>query len=99
LVLFKSAGFVAKNVTVSVPIPATPATSVALRSVNGWLTVMSRVDINFPTSGMNYEEGFGYIESNFWLGLSKIYYLTNPNANGGHNYRLRVEMLIAGQAK
>ena len=60
---------------------------------------MSRVDVNFPTSGVNYEGGFGTIESNFWLGLSKIYDLTNPTANGGHTYRLRVEMYSADQAK
>jgi hypothetical protein len=42
-------------------------------SVNGWLTILSRVDSNFPT-GLTfdaYQSGFGDISSNFWLGLEK----------------------------
>jgi hypothetical protein len=69
--------------------------SVVLRSVNGWLTIMSRIDLNFPVNQVPtaYETGFGDILSNFWLGLTNVYYLTNPNENGGKKFRLRFEFL------
>jgi len=89
-------GFVAQNMTINVTIPTTPAaTYVPLRYVNGWLTVMSRVDANFPTglSYAAYQAGFGDIMSNFWLGLNTIHTLTNSSVNGGHNYRLRIEFM------
>ena len=38
----------AQNVTVSVTLPPAMNTTVPLRSVNGWLTIFSRVDSNFP---------------------------------------------------
>lgn len=85
--------------TVNVRIPASAVMNTALKSVNRWLTVLSRVDNGFPTGGVDYYTGFGDIESNFWLGLSPIYTLTNPAANGGHTYQLRVEMYSTDQAK
>jgi Fibrinogen beta and gamma chains, C-terminal globular domain len=63
-------------------------------SVNGWLTIMSRINANFPSS-LNwtmYKSGFGEITSNFWLGLERIFQLTNINNNGGVMYRLRFEL-------
>jgi hypothetical protein len=82
---------------VSVTIPTTPTTTVSLMSVNGWLTIFSRIDSSFPT-GLEYnayQSGFGNIASNFWFGLEKIYWLTNPNVNGQRNFRLRFELLLA----
>ena len=86
-------GFVAQNVTVNVTIATNSI--VPLRSVNGWLTIYSRIDATFPTGlpYTSYQNGFGDIMSNFWLGLERIYQLTNSAVNGGHTYRLRVEML------
>ena len=90
--------FVAHILTINVSIPTVGI--VPLRSVNGWLTVMSRVDSNFPDNlnWASYKVGFGDTMSNFWLGLERIYQLTNINANGQMLYRLRfeVESLAAG---
>jgi len=87
-------GFTANNETTNVTIQSS---TVPLRSVNGWLTVMSRVDASFPTglSFSAYEAGFGNITNNFWLGLTRIYQLTNPTVNGGQSYLLRIELLYS----
>ena len=79
------AGFIAQNSTVSVPIPPAMNNSIPLRSVAGWLTILSRVDLNFPLNlyWHNYSIGFGDIMSNFWLGLENIYHLTSK---GGRTY-------------
>ena len=91
-----STGFIAQNSTVYVTIPTTTNT-VPVISVNKWLIIFSRVDSTFQTglSDTNYQAGFGDIKANFWLGLNQIYYLTNPDINGGQTYRLRFEMLFA----
>jgi hypothetical protein len=72
----------------------TITTVVQLRSVNGWMTIFSRVDSSFPLSqpATAYNDGFGDVATNFWLGVNKIYCLTNRAVNGGLNYRLRIEM-------
>jgi len=87
-------GYTAQNTTVSVGI-GSPPHRVPLRSVNGWLAILSRIDSNFPVGQSNtaYQNGFGNITSNFWLGLELIRQLTDSTVNGGHNYRLRIEML------
>jgi Fibrinogen beta and gamma chains, C-terminal globular domain len=83
------AGFVAQNVTTLANISGT---AVPLMSVSNWLSVMSRVDAYFPTSGVDYYSGFGAITENFWIGLTNLHMLTSPSVNGGRNYRLRFEM-------
>ncbi len=82
------------NITTNVAIPSF-SSAVPLMSVGGWLTVLSRIDINFPVglAVSNYTDGFGDINTNFWLGLEKTYQLTNSLTNGGKIYRLRVELL------
>ena len=66
-------------------------------SVYGWLTILSRVDLNFPTglTLSDYTSGFGNISTNFWLGLQRTYLLTNSAVNGGKTYRLRIELLAS----
>jgi len=91
-------GFVALNVTANVTIPTTPVASyVPMKSINGWLTVVSRVDGNFPSGSSvtyaAYKAGFGDISSNFLLGFDNLYTATNPSVNGNYNYRLRIELL------
>jgi Fibrinogen beta and gamma chains, C-terminal globular domain len=85
---------VAWNLTVAVTIQQSQST-VSLMSVFGWLTILSRVDLNFPTglTSSAYTSGFGNISTNFWLGLEKTYLLTNSAVNGGKTYRLRIEVL------
>jgi Fibrinogen beta and gamma chains, C-terminal globular domain len=85
-------GYTASNGTVSVKFPtSTPSSSQLLRSVNGWLIILSRLDANFPLNQTwtTYKSGFGDIGSNFWLGLERIYRLTNSAVNGGRTYRIR----------
>jgi len=84
-------GLTAINETVNVTIQLSV---VPLRSVNGWLTIMSRIDGSFPTGQTfsAYQGEFGDILSNFWLGLERIHQLTNPSANGGRNCRMRLEL-------
>lgn len=87
-------GFVAQNVTVSVTISLSN-TTLTLRSVYGWLTILSRINSSFPTdlSYTTYQNGFGDIKSNYWLGLERTYQITNIYINGGRSYRLRFEFL------
>lgn len=76
-------------------------TNVSLMSVNGWLTILSRIDSTFPV-GLTYNDyktGFGSFQSNLWLGLENIYRLTNSAVNGGRSYRLRFELLSADDHK
>jgi hypothetical protein len=90
-------GFVAENVTVNVTIPVT-MNETTLSSVYGWLVIMSRIDLNFPLNltSTAYENGFGDIVTNFWLGLARVYQLTNCAQNDAcHSYRLRFEFLSA----
>ena len=78
----------AQNETVNVPMPPT-MNNVPLRSVNGWLTIMSRIDASFPIdlTWNEYKVGFGDIETNFWLGLERIHQLAISKP-----YRLRFEV-------
>ena len=68
-------------------IPSMP--SVPVNSIFGWIIFQQRVDIAFdwelPWS--TYVNGFGSIDSHFWLGLENLYRLTSANS-----YRLRVEV-------
>lgn len=71
----------------------TTLVNVSLKSINDWLIIQSRINSSFPTAlnWATYKVGFGStIESNFWLGLEKIYQLTK---NNGKLYQLRVEVL------
>ena len=45
----------------------------------GWTVFQQRVDdsVSFFKNWSSYEEGFGSLTSNFWLGLLKLYHLTN----------------------
>jgi Fibrinogen beta and gamma chains, C-terminal globular domain len=85
----------AQNVTVNVNIPALNIT-VPVISIYQWLVIMSRIDTNFPLNQTYqvYQDGFGNATSNFWLGLTRIHYLTNSRG-----YRLRFELLSSGNSK
>ena len=67
------------------------AIGTSLRPVNGWLIILPCID-NFPTDleWPPYQNDFGDITSNFWLGLERIYQLTNRAVNGGKTYRTRI---------
>lgn len=87
-----------RNVTATVTVQSTGTSwSLTLRSVYGWLTILSRINSSFPIGLLYtaYQNGFGDIMSNYWLGLDRTYALTNGFMNGGHSYRLRFELLSA----
>jgi hypothetical protein len=91
--VFNVSEYAAQNVTVNVTIPPSTGT-ISLMSVNGWLTILSRIDSTFPLrqNWVKYKTGFGDVTSNFWLGLERIFQLTNIATNGGVMYRLRFEL-------
>jgi hypothetical protein len=84
-------GFTASSGIVNVSIPTTSDNVQPLQSVNGWLVIMSRMDGTFPLNQTweTYKTGFGNNTLNFWLGLERIYQLTNSAVNGGITYRIR----------
>jgi Fibrinogen beta and gamma chains, C-terminal globular domain len=90
----------ARNVTVNVTIPVLNI-SVPVGLIYQWIVILSRIDTNFPLNQTYqvYQDGFGSATSNFWLGLNRIYYLTNGAVNGGHTYRLRFELRSSRNSK
>ena len=93
------AGNAANDETVNVPIQPSTAADVPLRSVAGWLIILSRIDAaSFPMELplADYRDGFGDIADNFWIGLDRLHSLTACRNNGGTVYRLRVELQLAG---
>jgi Fibrinogen beta and gamma chains, C-terminal globular domain len=62
-------------------------------NVFGWLTIMQRNDSSFSWAlpWLYYRNGFGSAGNDFWLGLERIYQLTQRG-----KCRLRFEMLISG---
>jgi hypothetical protein len=83
-----------QNTTLRIAIPPAMNTYTTVMSVNGWLTILSRVDSRFSTNKtwLSYKEGFGNATSNFWLGLERIYQLTNGATDRQQIYRLRLEV-------
>ncbi|XP_063787560.1 angiopoietin-related protein 6 [Pseudophryne corroboree] len=55
----------------------------------GWTVIQRRQDgsTNFFTDWQNYKHGFGNLDSEYWLGLENIYWLTNQDS-----YRLLILM-------
>lgn len=60
-------------------------------SVNGWFVMQQRLDagFSFNYSWIDYRNGFGQPQENFWLGNEKMYQLTTVK-----NWKLRFEMMI-----
>ncbi|ESO01661.1 hypothetical protein HELRODRAFT_144825, partial [Helobdella robusta] len=58
-----------------------------------WIVIQQRIDgsLSFDQNWTTYKAGFGAYNANFWLGLEKIYQLTNSAS-----YRLRFEVLSNG---
>ena len=56
----------------------------------GWTVFQRRMDgsVNFLLNWIDYEEGFGDLNGEFWLGLSKMHRLTQD----GTDYTLRVDL-------
>lgn len=58
----------------------------------GWTVFHNRFDgsVDFYRNFSQYENGFGLLTGEFWLGLRKIYYMTN-----GHENTLRIDLMDA----
>ena len=56
----------------------------------GWTVFQRRQDgsVDFYRNWVDYEEGFGNLSGEFWLGLSKVHRLTS----NGTNHSLRVDL-------
>jgi len=90
--------FTDPNIVVNVTAPVTMR-SIPLKSVSGWLVILSRIDGNFPYNATwsTYKNDFGRSSSNFWIGLESLYQLTSElfQTTCGQFYRLRFEMQSA----
>ena len=69
-----------------------PAVVVPLLTVNGWIVMQRKVNggsVTFAHSWTKYRDGFGSAagNDNYWLGLEKVYRLTQFG-----NVRLRIEV-------
>ena len=99
---FYIAGFTDANATLNVTVPLTMK-NISIKSVNDWLVVMSRIDVNFIYNGtwQAYKNGFGDSSSNFWLGLENLYQLTSElfQTTRGKFYRLRFEIQSASSGR
>ena len=86
-------GYTAQNVSLNVTIPTFPGVTL-VASVNNWITFQQRIDgtTSFSLPWANYAQGFGTWNRNYWMGLEKVYQITNA----GYGYTLRVEYMIAG---
>eukprot|EP00794_Sanderia_malayensis_P010256 gene10256-biopygen8419 len=63
----------------------------------GWIVFQKRhnSNVNFERDWITYENGFGDLLGNFWLGLKALHYLLttkNPNGGGGRKWMLRVDL-------
>ena len=61
-----------------------------IKCLGSMTMVQSRdnASVNFNQSWSSYESGFGNLESNHWLGLAKLHYLTNQR-----RFRMRVVLM------
>ncbi|XP_033238667.1 fibrinogen-like protein 1 isoform X1 [Drosophila pseudoobscura] len=56
---------------------AAPFKDIPCRNGNGWMVVQRRFDGSVNFSEGSYIDGFGSLAGEFWLGLEKLYILTN----------------------
>ena len=61
-------------------------------TVNGWIILQQRIDLNFSFDYLwqAYKDGFGSLGSDYWLGNENVHLLTSSG-----KYKLRFEMLSA----
>ena len=81
-------GYRVQNTTINITVPTFPLQSVL--SVNNWIVMQQIVDApqSFNRPWSDFKAGFGTYNGNFWLGLEKIYQMTNSGS-----YRFRIEVM------
>jgi len=90
--------FVAKYVEMNTTVlSADPAVVVPLLTINGWIVMQRMVtggSVSFYQYIAAYRDGFGSAtgNDNYWLGLNKIYLLTEP---GSATLRIEVDEIFA----
>jgi len=85
-----TAKYVEMNTTV---LSADPAVAVPLLTINGWILMQRMVtggSVQFYQNIAAYSDGFGSAtgNDNYWLGLDKVYLLTEP---GSATLRIEVD--------
>ena len=78
------------NVTLNFTIAPLP-NPVLVTSVNGWIVIQQRVDgsTSFYKPWLDYKNGFGTYNLNFWFGLERMYRITTSCV-----YKLRLEFRL-----
>ena len=58
-----------------------------LREEDGWLIFQKRIDgtLSFDRSWSEYKQGFGNVESEFWLGNEKLHQITRESKHLDRN--------------
>ena len=76
------------NAFISIP---TFADLTQVTTIDGWMVIFQNVDTNtsFNRPWVDYVNGFGTYNCNFWMGLEKIHQLTS---NG--RYSMKLEVLL-----
>ena len=89
--------YTAPNTTTDLTIPTISGVT-TVSSVNNWLVIQQRIDstVSFSVGWSSYKTGFGTNTGNYWMGLEKIYRMTNV---AGVTYKLRIEYLVTSSGK
>ena len=79
------------NVTLNLTIASLPGPPILVTSVNGWIVIQQRMDgsTSFYLPWMDYKNGFGTYNCNFWLGLERMYQITTSGV-----CKLRLEFRV-----
>src|SRR6218665_1503552 len=80
--------YTAQNVTINITIPTFDSPTQVI-SVDNWIVVQQRIDssTNFGRNWVEYRNGFGVYNYNYWMGLEKMHQLTASS-----HYKLRIEV-------
>ena len=79
--------YIVHNMTVNLTIGSFPVPTL-VTSVNNWLVIQQKIDesTDFSRYWVDYRNGFGTYNLNYWFGLEKVYQLTKSSS-----YKLRIE--------
>jgi hypothetical protein len=82
----------AQSITTNLTLPPQPSLNVI--SLFGWIIVHQKFGFNnWSRPWVDYRNGFGSIDSDFWMGLERLYLLTG---SGGYRMRFEMQLLSTG---